>query len=453
MQRDIEYARNTRPDTLLPDVFMVSDFPPLILKSENPPLSEILIQEIQNSFKEQYVIEDFLTLVLPVPVISPLLTEQKLSYIALNSSFNNAADLTWNQYLPVMGSSLFLAGSYERDEDLPAWLAGGYRFKEGSDFLLSAACRMKDEEDLYVLGNYQDEYISDRALFPQKLSLFVLQPDKEDFFILPRMETAVVLTDFSWQPSIAMSVDGKMESGSSEYRFRPSLGFSGGWSGGGADASLAMEYRTDSADLSFYPEGTLSIVTPDDLSFFITMTRAYFDGESRMRLGLREDHPLGLTEFTGWLDGGAGFSGQSASWDYYFKGAAKWGDFMRLENDVFSVQEDLVPYGDLQFRYKKNSKAVSDISFHAEYLNKRDLQYQFENIWYLSDNSWSLGIRTGHYNRYNEDYTCLVGNENLLYGLFTALKGETVDLIRLFMNYYPEEERLDGGITLRLSYE
>ena len=79
MSRDVEYFRNTRPDTVLPDVYLSADYPELpdISITYPPPLIKRISEKKEES--TGYVVLDPYNLFLPVPVVSRQVSDRRVS--------------------------------------------------------------------------------------------------------------------------------------------------------------------------------------------------------------------------------------------------------------------------------------------------------------------------------------------------------------------------------------
>ena len=462
MSRDVEYYRNTRPDTPLPDVYMPVDYPELTDSSLSTPHPLIKRELLQKKVPRDYVIRDPFKLMLPVPGVSRQMPDQRLSDLFITCSARTGIFASLEQNLDTISSEIFVNAYSDRlDKDLRTsrWISGGCHYQDRSDIKAGAAFRNGENNSLYGFGSFNDSYSS--PVFQCIPDLYcVLRYGQEGVEELrTNIRSDIIFTDSLWSPRV------ELEGGSyyrdnfpnGNFRIRGGAGVSrqGMFKGDlewRSDAALFLTYEEEDLALMLSGEGNLIFVTPGENSFFLSIKRDDPDWESRLYTGLYEDDPDGLFQFSSCQDGGAGLFLKKNSWDCYLKGGARWGELLKQTDSDYRTEYDFIPYGDIQFCYKKESLPVTDISFHAEHLSKNDLKYRGEILWYFRESRWSTGFRFGHYNPSEADLTALVVNEKFLYGLSTTWKGLDSIQLTLFTDYCPDEQLLDGGVSLWLSY-
>ena len=458
LDREIEYFRNAKPDDPVPDICLIPLYPPLPVSVSYQPEAGLTLPgevntpdsaEPENTFLLSGVDADTREdPFLPVPTISTRSRYSPALKLLLQGGGNTGLYLA-AEYNCSPFSTFAFAGQYDWEERSPVWIWGRGSYSNNLEMELFGAARTGDSPFYYALAR--------GGLKNNEFSLFVQQSTKYGAVIRPKLNTALLFTSVPLDPVLGIETDGLLSVDDRCFRIRPFAGLSGGgyltsqtvWRGEG---QIMAEYSSQSDEFSFFTDLQLSLVTAKDVSFFLSMKRGELDDEKRVRTGLLFSDARNLLALSGWQEISAGVSGQARSWDYGITGGFRWGRFLRYREEDFKVLEDSVPFGDLQFRFKRFAFAVTDISFYAEYLNNRDWQFRLENSWDISRIPWKLGVRAGNYCPLDDKLSSLVQTEDLLVGVFAGLKGKGNWRFEWFTHYIPADTELVGGVLLRLSF-
>ena len=258
MSRDVEYYRNTGPDTPLPDVYMPVNYPELTDSTLNIPLSLDKWGPEQRKALQQNVILDPYEFLLPVPGVSRRISDQKLSDLFLKCSARTGMLASLEQNMKKNPSEIFFSAYTDwpdRNLSAPQWISGGYHYQDRSDIKTGAAFRSGTKNSLYGFGSFKDSYSSPVFQFIPDL-FCVLRSGREGVEeIRSNIRTDLILTDNPWSPRVELEGGGycQDEFPNGDYRIRGGVGASGR---GGA------KVISNGEAMRFYPFPTRIMIIP-----------------------------------------------------------------------------------------------------------------------------------------------------------------------------------------------